>query len=267
MSGQDNNPYVAPKVATLAAVPPAPPEAGELVLLAEPRKCRAGEGADWVAEGWQLFRRRWDVLLVMMILLWLVNVAVGILPFIGNLVTMLFGPVLNAGLMLALRQIETGGKPTVGVLFAGFSSPRLGQLILLGVASLLGMLLVFVAVGVPAVALFGMGILSGEASDPATLGTGLFLLLLVFVVVLFAYIALIYFALPLVLFHDVDTGDALRMSLTATLRNWASLSIYGLMAIGLAIATVFTLFIGMLVVAPLLMAAYYRSYRAIFTRP
>lgn len=264
---EERNPYAAPKVAVLSAAEPAPVAAGELVLLAEPRRCRAGEGADWVAQGWELFRRRWDVLLVMIILLWLLNALVGLVPFVGNLVMALFGPVLNAGLMLALRQVETGGKPTVGILFAGFSSPRLGQLILLGLASLLGMLLLFAAVGVPAVAMFGMGILGGEAPDPASLGIGLFLLLVIFAVLLFAWIALIYFALPLVLFHEVNTGDALRMSLTATLRNWASLTLYGLMAIGLAIATVFTLFIGMLVVAPLLMAAYYRSYRAIFTQP
>jgi len=247
------------------ARPASKPDAHGPALRAEPRVCRAGEGAAWWSQGWALFKPHWDVLCAIVVLQWLINAAAGLLPVLGNLATALLGPTLSAGLLLAFRMAEGGGKPEVGMLFAGFSSPRLGSLVVLGVASLVGLLAVILAVALPALGLLGAGVALDGSTDEATLATSVFALMAVLAVVLFVYLASFLFALPLVLFHDVPVVEAMKLSLRATTGNWASLTVYGLIGLAWSLATVITFFLGLIVVAPVMLAAYYWSYRAIFT--
>jgi uncharacterized membrane protein len=234
-------------------------------LLAEPRVCQAGEGAEWLSQGWQLFKAHWDVLIAIVILQWLLTAAAGLVPMLGNMAVSVLGPVLTAGVLLALRAVEVGEKPAVEMLFGGFTSPRFGSLLVLGLANLLAVIVVVVAVVLPMAVFFGAAAMGGQEPDPSTLGLGVFVILAVFAIALFAYAALFWFAPPLVLFHDVPVMEAMKLSLRAMLANWASLTIYGLLGMGLTIAAAFTLFLGLVVVGPLMLAAYYCSYRAIFT--
>lgn len=243
----------------------APPDAHEIVLLAEPRVCRAGEGAAWLSRGWALFKAHWDVLCAIVVLQWLLSAVASLAPVVGNLAAIVLGPALSGGLLLALRMAESGGRPDVGMIFAGFTSPRFSALVMLGLASFLGMIALVVAVGVTAAAVFGAGYAFDASPDPREVWLGAFLVLVVFSFALFFYLAVFLFAGPLVLLHGAAVRDAMTLSLQGTMRNWASLSVYGLLGLGLTIATAFTFFLGLLVVGPLMVAAYYFGYRAIFT--
>jgi len=245
--------------------PPGSAPAGGPALLAEPRVCRAGEGAAWWSQGWALFKPHWDVFCAIVVLQWLINAAAGMVPVVGSLATAVLGPALGAGLLLAFRMAEAGGKPDVGMLFAGFSSPRFGSLVVLGVASLVGLLAVILAVALPAFGLLGAGFALDGSADEATLASSVFVLMAVLAVALFLYLAMFLFAPPLVLFDDLPVGEAMKLSLRATMGNWASLTVYGGIGLAWALATVVTFFLGMIVLGPVMLAAYYWSYRAIFT--
>lgn len=167
--------------------------------------------------------------------LWLlVSLIAMVIPVLGQIILVLFTPLLTAGVLAAFDLLAGGRKPHPLTLFKGWQDPaRRTGLLLVGSFSLIGsMLAAMVLVGWLS-AQVDPAQLEAAMASPETLaqvlsgvslGGGLLLAALLFSLVL----AAIYFAIPLVMFDRWPTLRALTTSLKAVLINWAAFLGFGL---------------------------------------
>jgi uncharacterized membrane protein len=232
----------------------------------------AGAGWDWIAEGWQLFMKQpmmWIGFFIIFVLIFTVS---GLIPIAGGIATVVFSPVMTAGLMIACRKLEEGEDLKLDHMFAGFRDRKFGPLVIVGALYLAGTFVIIIAValvfglGLGAGALAGMfkGGTGAEAGLYVGLGIALFVLL-VLAMFLPLFMAL-WFAPPLVVFHDREPVAALKESFSGCLRNIVPFLVYSVLGLFLMLAATLPLMLGWLVLGPVMMGSYYASYRGIFTR-
>src|SRR5215470_16726337 len=142
------DPYAAPKahVEDAQAAP-----VGD--FTAEGRGVPSGNGWQWIADGWELFKRQPGVWILIVIVWLLIIVALNFVPFIGNLASNLLFPPFVAGILLGCRELERGGELEFGHLFAGFRD-AFGKLVLVGVFYLVAL----IAIVIVAALIGGLGI-------------------------------------------------------------------------------------------------------------
>ncbi len=239
-------------------------------LRVEPALLPAGAGAEWLGQSWELFKKAPALLIAMLVLYFVIGMAVGMVPVIGELFMSLTLGIWMAGWAITFDKLQRSEQITIGDLFAGFSHPQAGRLFVIGALYLglfVGLVILTIAL---AVAAFGISDFSEfgditQAGAHISANLGIFFVLLLVVVsgifLIFGYIA---YAPVLVVMHDIPVLDACALSLRALLRNWLPMTVYGLIIVGLCFASVFTLFIGLLVVMPLMIGVGYVSYRQMF---
>lgn len=268
---EERNPYAAPQARTVAAAA-APAAPGIDVLRAEPLRLPAGAGGDWLAGGWQLFQKNSLILSLIGLLYIVVAIAAAMVPLIGDIFMQLTFGIWSAAFYLIGQKLVREETVTVADLFAGFSHPQAGRLFAIGLVYIAGFVLVLLATGVLAVLLFGLNMVQafmggGFEGLGALPWVSILLLLTVFLVGVFLLLAAVLFAAPLVIFHGMEVLAACGLSLKAVLRNWPAMTVYGLIVVGLAIASIVTLLLAWIVLIPLLALAGYVSYRQIFLEP
>ncbi|MFC4253136.1 MAG: BPSS1780 family membrane protein [Sinimarinibacterium flocculans] len=204
----------------------------------------------WIGEGWALFKRAPGLWIAILVIYFVIAIVAGLIPVVGSLAFSLFAPVFTYGFLAGARDLDAGQALKIEHLFAGFSSPRLGSLVVLGVLSLV------VGVGLALVAGFG---LAGAFAGAADGGGGLLTLLVMLVVllVMLVLIAALFFATPLVGFAGTGPVDAVKLSFAATIRNWLPLLVWGLIGLVLTFVGSIPFGLGLLVVVPLLTASYW----------
>ncbi len=230
-------------------------------MSGQPRLYRASfsAGLRWLPASAELMFRSPAGMIGIAALWLLLTMVAMMIPLLGQLVLVLFTPLLTAGVLIAFDRIRKGLTPGPATLFAAWPDPRRRiDLILLGSFSLAGSLL---AAGVlvgwlstqldPAEleALAGSPEALAQTLAGANLGGGLLLAGLLFSLIL----AALFFAIPLTVFGKFPALPALLASLRAIIFNWLAFLGFGLaamvMAIGLGIIlallmTVFTLALG-----------------------
>jgi uncharacterized membrane protein len=77
---------------------------------------------------------------------------------------------------------------------------------------------------------------------------------------------LFFFATPLVALNQVPVFKALGMSFKASLRNFLPILVYGLVVMILAILGAIPLFLGLLIVIPMIYVSSYAAYRQVFLK-
>jgi len=254
------NPYAAPKAAV----------ADETVVLSadfvpggESRP--AAQGWTWIADGWDLFKRQPGLWIGMILLLLIIFIGAGLIPFLGMFAGV-FWPVFMGGIAIGCRVLHEGGELELAHLFAGFQR-RLGTLIGVGAISLLISFAVVLAV------LFAMGggMLAALGSDDpqalAALGLGLVLAMLVIAALLLPLMMAMWFAPPLVVFHEMGAWEAMRQSFVGCLRNTVPFLLYGAVLLVLSLLATLPLGLGWLVLWPVIAASIYTSYRDIYFKP
>lgn len=257
---EQQNPYQAPEAELITASEGA---AGELVLT-DPQKQPIGAGWTWIADGFGLFKKSPGLWIGMIIVWFVLMMVLGFIPFLGQLASYILGPVLTAGFILGCRELDQGGELRFDHLFAGFSK-NTGQLILLGVLYLVGIILAVI----PGVIIMGAGMASmfmGGEPDPssldfAALSMGVLVILSLMIPVFMAY----WFAPALIVLHDTPAFEAMKLSFKGCLRNIMPLTWYSIVVIILCVVAVIPLGLGYLVLIPTLMASIYTAYRSIFT--
>lgn len=233
----------------------------------EVREVTAGRGAEWLTEGWALFKKAPGIWIAVIVLWLLILFAAGLIPFIGSLAMNLIAPVFTAGVCMGCRDLDKGEPLRVGHLFAAFGGDRLGPLIVVGAIGMGGaVLLVLLAM------LFGLGAtMAGVGhmggSDAPHFGPGMLLGLLLILALAIPWGMALFFAAPLVALDGVAPVDSIKLSFGACLRNFAALLVWGLLALVLMIVASIPLMLGWLVAGPLLFASYYRIYRDCFAAP
>ncbi len=255
------NPYAAPKAVvaddTVVAT-------GDFVPGGQ--SLPAGRARAWITDAWELFKRQPGLWIGMVVLLFVVFVGIGLIPFLGSLVLTLLGPVFAGGLVIGCRALDEGGQLELSHLFAGFHE-RAGTLVGVGAlylaASLVVMLVVSLSMGV------GMGAMLG-AGDPAQMeGMGLTILLAVLVMtaLLLPAVMAVWFAAPLVVFHQLGALEAMKQSFAGCLKNIVPFLLYGAILFVFSILASLPLLLGWLVLGPVLAASLYTAYRDIYLKP
>ncbi len=261
------DPYAAPK--SLVADSPDDAGPGEYVPGGQP--VPAGAGVDWYREGWRLFKLQPGMWVGVMAVFMVIFMVLGLLPFAGGVATMLLSPVFTAGLMLGCRELDNGGELEMAHLFAAFKD-KPGPLVAVGAIYLGAWVAIFLVVFLVAGASIGvMFAAGGVGADKAALGAGAMIGIVLAVLVAIALsipaVMAVWFAAPLIVFHDIEPMEAMKSSFRGCLKNWVAFLVYGLVGMVLAIPATLPLLLGWLVLVPVIAASYYAGYRSIFVRP
>jgi uncharacterized membrane protein len=257
------NPYATPK-ATVADEPVAQGE-----YIPGGRKVPASNGWNWIADGWTLFKAA-PGLWIGMIVLWVViYFAMMFIPFVGPIAQYLLLPPFMAGIVSGCRAIDDGSGLDFNHLFDGFRN-RFGTLVAVGALYLAGFVVIIIAVvAVVGFSAIGLVMTGGVGQDPAaTAAAGMSLLLaaLIAVALSIPLVMAIWFAPPLVVFHDLDAVEAMKASFTGCLRNVVPFLVYGIIGFLLAILASIPLGLGWLVLGPVFAASIYTGYRDIYLK-
>jgi uncharacterized membrane protein len=233
----------------------------------ESRSVAVGHGLQWIAAGWQIFRRSplvWVTLTVALILIWLVLLSI---PKLGPLLFNLLFPVFFAGLMLGCRALEQGKRLDISYLFAGFRE-NASALVTVGGIYLVGMLLVLAIIfgsseGLPKLPA------KPTPQDVAALQTALRKMtgpLLTGMVLYVPLMMLTWFAPLLIVFRRMTALAALKASFTACMQNLGAFTLYGLIIVALWVVATLPIMIGLVIVLPVIFGSIYASYVDIFER-
>lgn len=199
------------------------------------RNVQAGRGVEWLTEAGALVMKNPAAFLLMGLLVAVISVV----PVLGTLALVVLGPTFYAGVMSAARSQHRQGSASFPQLFDGFQQegklPKLLALCLPGVAA--GVLLLVATTVVVGGAMLGGGAAAtmggDEAAILAALGGGLLVLLVIALVVGFIAHALVFFAVPRVMFDGVEPFPAMKESWSAVLANIAAVLVF-VVLLGLA---------------------------------
>lgn len=267
MSSLSVNPYRPPS-ATVADVR----EPGAATHFSVPAaKVDAGRGANWIGEGWTLFKAAPWMWIVALLILAGIQIVLGLIPFLGDIANMLIGPIFMVGLLNFAHGIAQGEEADIGKLFVGFKE-KLGTLIAVG-ALYIVMIVAVIAMGaIVAVSLLGGADLFNSASPEQAMQTlmegmdvaGVLIAILAIFALTLPVAAAYWFAPGLVFYADMGAVAAMKQSFSACLRNWLPFLLYGILALLVVLLGGLALVIGLLVALPVLMASYYATFRDLF---
>ena len=248
-------------------VPATTPSASDGTFNRDGNARPAGAGVEWWTKAWPLFTRQAGMWVAVAVVTIVIVLVVGIIPALGQLVLFLFSPVIAGGLMLGAREVDRGAELTIGHIFAGFSN-QMGQLVLVGVLYLAGMVVVAVVVGL--IAGIGIGTMVGMSggANPAAMGaagaSGVLLAVLIALALMLPLYMAMWFAPALVVFHELGAVDAMKASFAGCLKNVVPFVLYGLVGLVLGIVASIPFGLGWLVLGPVAIASVYVGYRDIY---
>jgi uncharacterized membrane protein len=225
----------------------------------------AGRGWAWITDAWQLFKRQPGMWIGLVLVLFVIFVGLGLIPFVGSLALTLLGPVFAGGMVIGCRALDEGGELELSHLFAGFQQ-RAGTLVGVGALYLAASLIVMLVVGL------GMGVgmftmMGGNPQAAAEMGLTIVLAVLIMTALLLPAVMAVWFAAPLVVFHQLGAVDAMKQSFVGSLRNIVPFLLYGLILFLLSIVATLPLLLGWLVLGPVLAASLYTAYKDIYFKP
>lgn len=234
-----------------------------------PRRLTSERGLGWITDGWKLFAQapgEWLLLTLVSLGLMLVT---GMVPLLGSAASPFVSALVMAGLLRLGRAQQAGTKPAVGALFDILSDARLKPLL---ITTLIYLALCFAAVllvamvfgfGGGAMALIG-GALGGEEAAIAGIGGAALMGVLVLILLITPVLAMYWFAVPLVLFREIEPWEAMKTSLAAVLANMLPLLVYGLVGAVVGLLALIPFGLGLLVFVPVMLLSWLLSYQEIF---
>lgn len=252
-----HNPFAAPR-----APVDDPRPVGPGILLDKPRKLESGRGFGWLGEGWALFREAPGTWIGIVLVWTVMGLVVALVPGL-NFASTLFNTVLTGGLMFGCHSLAAGRGLAFDHLFEGFRR-EFGSLVLVG---LLGLAAIAGVVGVGFLGVLGAGALGLSLTQEAVDVAGLLVVLLAALVVVSLMIPIsmaLWFAPALVILHGQPATRAMALSFRGCLRNMLPFLMYGVGMLGLGVLASLPLFLGWLVLGPVLVASLYAAYRDIF---
>ena len=271
---ENPNPY-RPPVAVVAEL--FAPASGSMRFAPPAARVSAGHGAAWIGDGWTLFKAEPLMWIAAMLIIFGVSFLVSVVPVLGQIANMLIGPVFAVGIMEFARTQAQEGKSDLGKLFTGFSSDKLGSLLMVALLYVALMILaVIVTVIVFVVLAGGAGIFGALASGNAEKAMGamlaggglLFFILamLIFLLFMFVVVGAYWFAPGLVFYTGLGPVEAMKESFSATLKNWLPFTVYGLAGLGIILLGILSLGLGLIVAMPVFMASYYACFADLYGR-
>ncbi len=228
----------------------------------EPQAVPIGRGLSWVGQGFSFFGRNAGIWIVISIIYLLIMMFTSF--FFANFVLQ---PMLAGGLMLGLFAQDNGEALEIRHLFEGFNVCA-DKLAIVG-ALLLGFAIL---ASIVFMVLFFIGLFTSLALNETGTGSELLIIVMmiifipVVIVLAFLFGIVSWFAPPLIVFHKLSVGDAVKESITALKRNIGAFILFTFIASIMWILAMLTFYLGLLVVMPVLFGATYASWKDIFTR-
>ncbi|MGB0956004.1 MAG: BPSS1780 family membrane protein [Panacagrimonas sp.] len=224
-----------------------------------------GRGLGWMTDAWPYFAKSPGTWVLITLILGILSIGVSLIPG-GQILISLLTPVLSAGLLAGCAAQQSGERISVTQLFAAFSHPRLGRLMLLGLLALLGYAVCLILFVIGLYLFIGGAALSLHQGLPPELGIfGIVLVVLIGMASMVPVMMASWFAPALVVFRDLSATQALLQSFFACLRNVFPFLIYGLVLFVLFFVATIPLGLGLLIVFPMVVASVYVAYRDIFS--
>jgi len=228
----------------------------------------AGAGMEWWTKAWPLFTRQAGMWIAVIVVTFVIIAVASFIPVLGQLVIFLFGPVVAGGLMLETRDVDRGDALTIGHIFAGFSN-QMGQLVLVGVIYLAGMVIAMVVAAFTAGVGIGTMMMGGAGGGaPGAMGmagaTSILLAALIMLALALPLYMAVWFAPALVVFHSLGAIEAMKASFFGCLKNIVPFLIYGIVGLLLGIVASIPFGLGWLVLGPVTVASVYVGYRDIY---
>ena len=234
-------------------------------FVAEGHSVPAGHGWTWIAGAWKLFKRQPGIWVSIAIIAIVIFIAYYFMRAFGSILGILLTPVFTAGVVIGAKSLDEGRKLEIAHLFAGFTN-RFGALIAVG-AIYLALLLAIVVVSARVTGV-SVWVMLGASPDltSAAMGEIISILLawLIALALMVPVVMAVWFAPPLAVFNELGAFDALKASFVGCLKNIVPFLIYGLILLGFAVLASIPLCLGWLVLAPVIAASIYTSYRDIY---
>lgn len=235
-----------------------------------PRSVAAMQGLEWFIDGWRLFSRTPGPWIAQALLLLVVMAICNALPVLGNLLSPFAYSVFAAATLHASQRARHAASTTLLDDMLGFGSHPALKPVLVLAAICLGLTLgAAIVAGLVIVGLSGVGALMASVHDDSWLPTsgliagmlpGLLLLLLATLTITAMY----WFALPDVVFGGTEPWTAMRRSLRACIGNVVPLLVFGVLGTIAATIAMIPFGLGLLVLMPVLFAAWLVSYEDIY---
>jgi uncharacterized membrane protein len=238
----------------------------------EIRKLNSARGWTWIKHGYQLIMRNPLMSITFALICALALFTALKMPVLGPLLAVLLIPIIMAGYMRVCRALEEEEEVELTHLFEGFKK-HAARLAALGGFLMLGMLvssMVMVFVGGEPLRTLLENV--NTANDPQllvdammTAGSGVAFSLMVGFAMICVLMLAYQYAPMLVFFDNLPPLDALRASLTGSLRNLVPYVVYNLILQVIALVLGLLPYnVGLIVLLPLGLTSLYVSYRNIF---
>lgn len=244
----------------------------------------AAAGWHWLTGGFAIFRRNPPILSLLVISYWFTVLLLNVVPVLGAVLASLLIPGLSVGLMQACRDLEQGRPVGMPTLFGSLKdNPR--TLISLGALYLAATLGIF---GLSSLVDGGellRFMLAASQADRDAVASGRLLLPASVVMLLLLPLLMAYWYAPvLAAWHRLPVFKSLFFSFVSCWLNWRAFCVYGLGLMlvgailpGMLLGLLLALFPGaqnflaalvtvplVLMVAPVIFASFYVSYRDVF---
>jgi uncharacterized membrane protein len=258
------NPYQSPSVDVVSASPEADAE-----FIDGGRSVPAGNGLSWIGTGWNTFTQSPIAWIVCAVIIFVILFVLGLIPFLGGLISSILIMVLAGGLMLGCQAQYAGRPLEIGDLFAGFKD-KAGPLIILGLLYVAATVALFAVAGILFMIFIGStgALFSGnqEALGPMMAGSIMALLAISFVILLLLVpiVMAFLFSPALVSLQNVSPVTAVRMSFFACLKNIVPIILFFIVGFVILVIATIPFALGLLVAIPLMYGSIHAAYRDIF---
>lgn len=237
--------------------------------LRDPQSRPAGAGLSWISQSWSVFKRQPGLWVGMILVYMAIGIVLSMIPLVSILLS-LIAPVFTAGFMIAAYNTDVGGNAQFGDMFGGFKQ-KTGTLIVVALLQFVLSIVVLLLVGGILFAIIGMEgvtqLAEASAGDPEYVPDIImpFMLAgLLYMALIIPIVMMIWFSPVLIIRHDLGAWEAMMTSFKGCLRNILPFLVYGIGLIPLSIAAAIPLFLGFLVLIPVITISIYVGYKDIY---
>lgn len=227
------------------------------------RTVDAGRPVEWLKRGWALFLKNPGLWLAITVVLVVVAVVLSLVPLLGQLALNFLMPVVGAGLLVGCKSLSEGGELRFDHVFLGFKQST-SPLITVGILYLVGMACIMAVTFLVGGGAALTGAVVGNLAGAGMAAGGFLLAMLVMLLLMVPLVMAVWFAPALVIFHDLAPLAAMKTSFAVCLKNMLPFLVYGVILLVLCFVAAIPMFLGFLVLLPVLIGAHYASYVDLF---
>ena len=199
-----------------------------------------GAGINWLQGGWAAFKAGGPLLIGMAFTTLFILVVLAYVPWLGHILVPVVGTFLYAGMLRSLRGQASGREMQFDDLWSAFADQdKMVHLAIVALVPTLGSILR---------AMLAHGFVGWVLGSLITI----------------TVLALVYFAVPLVMFRNQEAPVALQFSLKGVLTNLPAVIVFWIACIVLTALAIVPVGLGLLVLVPVLLGAAYEAYAEIY---